>query len=61
MSVHTTMQFIQFKLTKLVSLCASPGTKFPFIMKLCFSSSKNMNSAWNNETSEIMDGGELLN
>lgn len=37
------------------------GTKFPFIMKLCFSSSKNMNSAWNNETSEIMDGGELLN
>ncbi|EDW48622.1 GM19822 [Drosophila sechellia] len=24
------------------------GTKFPFIMKLCFSSSKSMNGAWNN-------------
>lgn len=28
------------------------GTKFPFIMKLCFSSSKTMNSAWNNENIE---------
>lgn len=25
------------------------GTKFPFIMKLCFSSSKNLNSTFNNE------------
>jgi heterogeneous nuclear ribonucleoprotein L len=25
------------------------GTKFPFIMKLCFSSSKNLNSTYNNE------------
>ncbi|XP_037713599.1 heterogeneous nuclear ribonucleoprotein L isoform X15 [Drosophila subpulchrella] len=30
------------------------GTKFPFIMKLCFSSSKSMNGAWNNATSEGM-------
>lgn len=28
------------------------GTKFPFIMKLCFSSSKTMNGAWNNENIE---------
>ncbi|XP_037946487.1 heterogeneous nuclear ribonucleoprotein L isoform X1 [Teleopsis dalmanni] len=28
------------------------GTKFPFIMKLCFSSSKSMNGAWNNATNE---------
>ncbi|XP_037918077.1 heterogeneous nuclear ribonucleoprotein L isoform X13 [Hermetia illucens] len=28
------------------------GTKFPFIMKLCFSSSKSMNGAWNNATTE---------
>ncbi|KMY95147.1 heterogeneous nuclear ribonucleoprotein L isoform X3 [Drosophila simulans] len=30
------------------------GTKFPFIMKLCFSSSKSMNGAWNNAASEGM-------
>ncbi|XP_017147669.1 heterogeneous nuclear ribonucleoprotein L isoform X11 [Drosophila miranda] len=30
------------------------GTKFPFIMKLCFSSSKSMNGAWNNATNEGM-------
>ncbi|XP_040168992.1 heterogeneous nuclear ribonucleoprotein L isoform X10 [Anopheles arabiensis] len=30
------------------------GTKFPFIMKLCFSSSKTMNGAWNNENIENM-------
>ncbi|KAL9912729.1 heterogeneous nuclear ribonucleoprotein L isoform X3 [Glossina fuscipes] len=30
------------------------GTKFPFIMKLCFSSSKCMNGAWNNATNEGM-------
>lgn len=39
------------------------GTKFPFIMKLCFSSSKSMNGAWNNATNEGMiekenEGGE---
>ncbi|ETN60404.1 heterogeneous nuclear ribonucleoprotein L [Anopheles darlingi] len=28
------------------------GTKFPFIMKLCFSSSKTMNGAWSNENIE---------
>ncbi|KAL5289168.1 HNRNPLL family protein [Megaselia abdita] len=28
------------------------GTKFPFIMKLCFSSSKSMNGAWNSATGE---------
>ncbi|XP_055628428.1 heterogeneous nuclear ribonucleoprotein L isoform X3 [Toxorhynchites rutilus septentrionalis] len=31
------------------------GTKFPFIMKLCFSSSKTMNGAWNNENMENMN------
>ncbi|EAT38447.1 AAEL009659-PA [Aedes aegypti] len=31
------------------------GTKFPFIMKLCFSSSKTMNGAWNNENIENMN------
>lgn len=31
------------------------GTKFPFIMKLCFSSSKSMNNAWNIETIEKMN------
>ncbi|XP_033149159.1 heterogeneous nuclear ribonucleoprotein L-like isoform X3 [Drosophila busckii] len=30
------------------------GTKFPFIMKLCFSSSKSMNGAWNNAANEGM-------
>lgn len=35
------------------------GTKFPFIMKLCFSSSKNMNSAWNSENNESMEGSEI--
>ncbi|XP_055593143.1 heterogeneous nuclear ribonucleoprotein L isoform X2 [Uranotaenia lowii] len=30
------------------------GTKFPFIMKLCFSSSKTMNGAWNQENMENM-------
>lgn len=33
------------------------GTKFPFIMKLCFSSSKTMNGAWNNENIENMNMG----
>ncbi|KFB50215.1 AGAP012054-PA-like protein [Anopheles sinensis] len=33
------------------------GTKFPFIMKLCFSSSKTMNGAWNNENMENMKQG----
>lgn len=39
------------------------GTKFPFIMKLCFSSSKTMNGAWNNEnidninTIPVVSGG----
>ncbi|XP_037034053.1 heterogeneous nuclear ribonucleoprotein L isoform X2 [Bradysia coprophila] len=37
----------------------SKGTKFPFIMKLCFSSTKNMNSAWNShENNENMNEGE---
>lgn len=31
------------------------GTKFPFIMKLCFSSSKSMNNAWNMENIEKMN------
>lgn len=35
-------------------LCDLLGTKFPFIMKLCFSSSKTMNGAWNNENIENM-------
>jgi len=35
-------------------LSPQTGTKFPFIMKLCFSSSKSMNGAWNNATSEGM-------
>lgn len=30
------------------------GSKFPFIMKLCFSSSKSMNGAWNNAANEGM-------
>ncbi|XP_065076673.1 heterogeneous nuclear ribonucleoprotein L-like [Ochlerotatus camptorhynchus] len=29
-------------------------TKFPFIMKLCFSSSKTINGAWSNESTENM-------
>lgn len=33
------------------------GTKFPFIMKLCFSSSKTMNGAWSNENIENMGMG----
>lgn len=33
-----------------LTLCL--GTKFPFIMKLCFSSSKSMNNAWNLEHTE---------
>ncbi|KAG5669110.1 hypothetical protein PVAND_017007 [Polypedilum vanderplanki] len=31
----------------------SKGTKFPFIMKLCFSSSKNLNANYNNENEKI--------
>uniref|UniRef100_A0A182WCZ4 Heterogeneous nuclear ribonucleoprotein L RRM domain-containing protein n=1 Tax=Anopheles minimus TaxID=112268 RepID=A0A182WCZ4_9DIPT len=36
------------------------GTKFPFIMKLCFSSSKTMNGAWNNENIENMKQGSAV-
>ncbi|XP_035893696.1 heterogeneous nuclear ribonucleoprotein L isoform X16 [Anopheles stephensi] len=36
------------------------GTKFPFIMKLCFSSSKTMNGAWNNENIENMKQGSAI-
>ena len=31
------------------SLSTHTGTKFPFIMKLCFSSSKSMNGTWATE------------
>uniref|UniRef100_A0A336KYI4 CSON001530 protein n=1 Tax=Culicoides sonorensis TaxID=179676 RepID=A0A336KYI4_CULSO len=34
------------------------GSKFPFIMKLCFSSSKTMNGAWNNEGNNENNEGE---
>ncbi|XP_065074761.1 heterogeneous nuclear ribonucleoprotein L-like [Ochlerotatus camptorhynchus] len=33
------------------------GTRFPFIMKLCFSSSKTINGAWSNENIENMGMG----
>lgn len=35
-----------------IEFCPVLGTKFPFIMKLCFSSSKTMNGAWSNENIE---------